>query len=68
MKAIVILLSDFNNPKFKARFDQIVSLSVSVRIDKERDLVFFCYDSDITLSACSYSLFIGSILHRVTLI
>lgn len=68
MKAIVVNMSDFNNPKFKRVFSTIVNMSGFAPCCKNNGLVylFFCNETDLT--ACSSALFVGSILHRVTLI
>lgn len=68
MKAIVVKLSDFNNPNYKRLFGQIVNLSTSYHVCWESSLVYIYFDNDPTLTACSSSLFVASILHRVTLI
>jgi len=68
MKAIVVNMSDFNNPKFKRVFSIIVNLSGFAPCCKKNGLVYIFFSNETDLTACSSSLFVGSILHRVTLI
>ena len=68
MKAIVVKESDFNNPKFKRIFSTIVNMSGFAPCCKECGLVYLFFCNETYLTACSSALFVGSILHRVTII